>query len=48
MYAPECFEGKLFENGKRYEKSNNTLQKNLKERIPNHILHVGLQSSKST
>ena len=41
---PECmfskhFRGKLFENGKRYAKSE-TIQKALEERIQNHILHV--------
>ena len=36
----ECFRGKLFENGKRYTKSETTIQKALDERIPNHILHV--------
>ena len=36
----ECFGGKLFENGKRYTKSERTIQKALEERIPNHILHV--------
>ena len=30
----------LFENGKRYTKSETTTQKALEERIPNHILHV--------
>ena len=34
------FRWKLFENGKRYTKSETTLQKALEERIPNHILHV--------
>ena len=34
------FRGKLFENGKRYAKSETTIQKALEERIPNHILHV--------
>ena len=42
---PECmffkfFRGKLFENSKRYAKSETTIQKALEERIPNHILHV--------
>ena len=32
------FRGKLFENGKRYAKSEITIQKALDERIPNHIL----------
>ena len=36
----ECFGGKLFENGKRYTKSETTIQKALEERIPIHILHV--------
>ena len=36
----ECFRGQLFENGKRYTKSETTTQKALEERIPNHILHV--------
>ena len=36
----ECFGRKLFENGKRYTKSETTTQKALEERIPNHILHV--------
>ena len=36
----ECFGGKLFENGNRYTKSETTIQKALKERIPNHILYV--------
>ena len=36
----ECFRWKLFENGKRYTKSETTIQKALEERIPNHILHV--------
>ena len=40
MYALDFFKGKLFENGKRYAKSDNTIQKGLKERIPNDILHV--------
>ena len=34
------FRGKLIENGKRYAKSETTIQKALEERIPNHILHV--------
>ena len=42
---PECmffknFRGILFKNGKRYAKSETTIQKALEERIPNHILHV--------
>ena len=36
----EFFKGKLFENGKRYAKSQNKIQKGLRERIPNDILHV--------
>ena len=36
----ECFEGKIFENGKRYAKSDNTKQKGLKKRIPYHLLQV--------
>ena len=36
----ECFRWKLFENGKRYTKSETTIQKALEDRIPNHILHV--------
>ena len=36
----EFFKGKLFENGKWYAKSDNTIQKGFKERIPNDILHV--------
>ena len=36
----ECFGGKLFENGKRYTKSETRIQKALEERIPNHIQHV--------
>ena len=36
----ECFRGQLFENGKRYENSETTVQKALEERIPNHILYV--------
>ena len=39
MYSKK-FRGKLLENGKRYAKSETTIQKALKERIPNHILHV--------
>ena len=49
---PECllfknFRGKLFENGKRYAKSETTIQKALKERIPNHILHVQFERKTS-
>ena len=40
MYALWIFKGKLFENGKRYAKSDNTIQKYIKERIQNNILHV--------
>ena len=36
----ECFRGKLFENRKRYTKSETMMLKALKKRIPNHILHV--------
>ena len=36
----KSFRGKLFENGKRYAKSETTIQKALEERIPNHIAHV--------
>ena len=36
----ESFKGKLFENGKICAKSDNMIQKGLKERIPNHILYV--------
>ena len=36
----EWFTEILFENGRRYAKSDNTIQKGLKERIQNHILHV--------
>ena len=39
--------GKLFENGKRYAKSETTLQKALVERIPNHILHVQFERKTS-
>ena len=38
--AFEFFKGKLFENSERYTKSDNMIQKSLKERIPNNILHV--------
>ena len=49
---PECvffknFRGKLFENGKRYAKSETTVQKALEERIPNHILHVQFERKTS-
>ena len=30
----------LFENGRRYAKSDNTIKKGLEERIQNYILHV--------
>ena len=36
----ECFRGNLFENGKRYTKSETMIQIALEERISNHILHV--------
>ena len=36
----EWFKGILLENGKRYEKSDNTIEKGFKEKIQNHILHV--------
>ena len=36
----EWFTGILFENGRRYAKYDNTIQKGFKERIQNHILHV--------
>ena len=41
------FRGKLFENGKRYAKSETTIQKALEERIPNHILHVQFERKKA-
>ena len=49
---PECvffkkFRGKLFENGKRYTKSETTIQKALEERIKNHILHVQFERKTS-
>ena len=40
MNALCTFKGELFENGRRYAKSDNTIQKDLKKRIQNHILHV--------
>ena len=41
LWAPfECFKGELFENGRRYAKSDNTIHKDLAEKIPNGILHV--------
>ena len=36
----EHYKEKLFENGKKYAKSDNTLQNSINERIQNHILHV--------
>ena len=36
----DIFPGKLFENRKRYAESDNTIQKGIKKRIPNDILHV--------
>ena len=36
----ERYKGKLFENGKRYAKSDKTIQNGLKERIQNYIQHV--------
>ena len=36
----EWFKGNLFQNGRRYTKSDNTIHKGLEERIQNHILHV--------
>ena len=49
---PECmffknFRGKLFENGKRYAKSDTTIQKALEARIPNHFLHVQFERKTS-
>ena len=49
---PECmflknFRGKLFGNGKRYAKSETTIQKALEERNPNHILHVQFERKTS-
>ena len=41
------FRGKLFANGKRYAKSETTIQKALEERIPNHILHVQFERKTS-
>ena len=41
------FRVKLFENGKRYAKSETTIQKALEERIPNHILHVQFERKTS-
>ena len=40
------FRGKLFENGKRYAKSETTVQRALDE-IPNHILHVQFERKTS-
>ena len=42
-----CFIGKLFENGKRYKKSDTPIKKALEERIPNHILHVQFERKTS-
>ena len=39
MHTLECFKG-LFETGKIYAKSDNTIQKGLKKRIHNTILNV--------
>ena len=36
----EYFKGELFENGRRYTKCDITIQKDLKKRIQNQILHV--------
>ena len=36
----EWFKEIIFENGRRYTKSENMIQKGLKEMIQNHILHV--------
>ena len=41
------FRGKLFENGKRNAKSETTMQQAIKERIPNHILHVQFERKTS-
>ena len=41
------FRGKLFENGKKYTKSESTIQKALEERIQNHILHVQFEHKTS-
>ena len=41
------FRGKLFENGKRYAKSETMIQKALEERIPNHNLHVQFERKTS-
>ena len=43
----ECFRGKLFDKGKRYVKSETTIQKALEERIPNCILHVQFERKTS-
>ena len=43
----ECFRGKLFENGKRYGKSDTMIQKALEERIPNYIPHVQFERKTS-
>ena len=39
----EWFKGILFEKSRRYAKSDNTIQKGLKESIQNHILHDSVQ-----
>ena len=41
------FRGKLFENSKRYAKSETTIEKVLEERIPIHILHVQFERKTS-
>ena len=41
------FRGKLYENGKRYAKSETAIQKALEERIPNHILQVKFERKTS-
>ena len=43
----EWFKGILFEIDRRYAKSENTIQKGLKERIQNHILHVQFERQTS-
>ena len=47
MYVFKYFRGILFENGKRYAKSETTIQKALEERIPNHILHFKFERKTS-
>ena len=37
MYVLWMFQREIFENGKRYAKSETTIQKVLVERIPNHL-----------